>query len=397
MKYLKEHKDFDFNEDDFDIEEENPNENLKVGDKVNINMNKLHYYVKKRGWPSKMFNYTEEYVIKRIYFHSILDEKVVNLRLMNGHSDIYGYYFPLSCLNKIINESFDFNEDDFDFNEDDFDFEEYQPINKNIGDYVITYDKSIQAEEIAKKLKTLNQDVYNYGDIINHKENNLWNKFTYNEYDKRWTRSVKEHEKKNKIIISYEQFMNLNESFDFNEDDFDFEEFDDIVEGDKVKVLVNGFYFYKDSIKIVQKFDSIKNYTKTINSKNHVVLLSDKLPTYEEDFYKGRFINKRYLEKINDISKNENFDFNENDFDFEEEGPNNWMEMKENDMYNSTGKIVMIKPDTRYYFKDSSNNPINIEGTILTLISLSFIRVLWSNGIKNSYHYSDLLIKQSDI
>jgi len=57
----------------------------------------------------------------------------------------------------------------------------------------------------------------------------------------------------------------------------------------------------------------------------------------------------------------------------------------------------MIKPDTRYYFKDSSNNPINIEGTILTLISLSFIRVLWSNGIKNSYHYSDLLIKQSDI
>ena len=42
MIYIKLYENFDFNEDDFDIEEEQPNENLKVGDKVKPKNN--YYY-----------------------------------------------------------------------------------------------------------------------------------------------------------------------------------------------------------------------------------------------------------------------------------------------------------------------------------------------------------------
>jgi len=105
------YENFDFNEDDFDFEEEQPSdhEDFKKGDKVTIGTN-LKEYIFKHKWPDEMYNfigkiYTFDYIEDNNYYEHNQWSKY----WLNGHSykykaylnQIKDYYFPLETIIKI--------------------------------------------------------------------------------------------------------------------------------------------------------------------------------------------------------------------------------------------------------------------------------------------------------
>jgi len=97
--------------------------------------------------------------------------------------------------------------ENFDFDEDDFDYEEELPFDiEDLRKCYITYGKDIQSIEIAKKLKSMGENIFNYDNIIKNINNDDWEKYNYMGFRKEWVRSS---ETNTKNSITYDKFMNI--------------------------------------------------------------------------------------------------------------------------------------------------------------------------------------------
>jgi hypothetical protein len=92
-------------------------------------------------------------------------------------------------------------------NWDDWD-EDEEYVEKFDTSKIIVFEEDIQAIDIAKKLKKMGYNVYNYSDIVANIDNYLWSAFHYNGFYKHWVRGHKRKpELGHQSPISYEDFM----------------------------------------------------------------------------------------------------------------------------------------------------------------------------------------------
>jgi len=136
------------------------------------------------------------------------------------------------------------------------------------------------------------------------------------------------------------KYLKLYESFDFNDEDFDFEEYPEI-ENDFVKFLKNEqIYdifienFYNEKImtffRLKNKNKSLENYIENVDIY--------KLMTYAfnwryspQDYGFWNNIDNRWMKYVKLNNLYESFDFNDEDFDFEEYPENDFVKFLKNE------------------------------------------------------------------
>jgi len=192
--------------------------------------------------------------------------------------------------------------------------------------------------------------------------------------------------------------LKLYEDFDWSDEDFDFEEEGPQTRedlqffiGDRVKQKVGAEYYH-------QSRDSIGTVIRE-----------------PQEFYSRMWVKVKWDNDFNGTYEvkdlilikgvNENFDWSEDDFDYEEEEPNEWVNLKNTELLTKEnikllkGKSVMIDPDSAYY-KDPSDkyNPRYMIGYITSIyytndVENHCVDVEWDNGELNVYRYFDLVVK----
>ena len=99
--------------------------------------------------------------------------------------------------------------EDFNFDEEDFDYEEESIYNtEELRNNVILFNKVTpnQPIDIAIKLKSIGEDVYNYDNVMKNRGNHFFSKFVYISVIKSWARSDVTSPK---VSITYDQFMKM--------------------------------------------------------------------------------------------------------------------------------------------------------------------------------------------
>jgi len=238
---IKTNENFDFDENDFDFEEDQPNDfnlynhiniwkpgNTSKFTHIQVNDKYLNEFLKLLN--DNNFNpELEKYKFdNENHFFILWDDNVYSYVKLFGHNQ------------KIIHYKSNLNEN-FNWNDDDFDFEEDEPIPDNFSIQELTemgY-KSIESIINILKDKILNKHINTYElnkskvytnilvkDITSNRNDDVLKSIITNKNDI----PVIQIDNGRKSIYfkdTIEINNHNNESFDFNEDDFDFEEEDD--------------------------------------------------------------------------------------------------------------------------------------------------------------------------
>jgi len=193
--------------------------------------------------------------------------------------------------------------------DDDFDFEEEYPIKFKVDDYIIVNSYKNIERTVGEYVDELNVKSYQKSKMpypLNHRITGI------------------KYRNDGKLILKLfnkwpwyladDLINSMNETFDFNEDDFDeeeFEEFEKFEKGDRVKQKENTIFYGQSKEYIGTIIDIYKSYFD-----NNILWAN-------VDWDNGYF-NTYPIESLILIKKtNESIDWNENDFDFEEEYPDN--------------------------------------------------------------------------
>ena len=297
---------FDWNDDDFDYEEDDGNFNVQY----HID-NDIPIKVYKKDWDKfadickqsdiRINNFNRYYPDKDDFMYIWLYRKTPSYA---EHTSAKNHYEDWNVDKSVLFENFDFDEDDFDF-------EEEQPDNDiKVGDLV----KLVNTEKV----------------LLNRDNRSLPYKLidTRNEINSKWIiQQVKKFDVFGKcfgigsrwyLSKAFKKLNTLDESFDFNDDDFDFEEVEEIIKvGDKIIIkdnLYKKFPSWTKDIKddIGKTIFYVHSLTRTKWYNFDCVKISRIKNAKQWSFY----IPIHMAIKVNDIS--ENFDFNDDDFDFEE-------------------------------------------------------------------------------
>lgn len=252
MIYIKKYENFDFNEDDFDFEEENLNSEYIKNNKFDITITCENSYqqIEVSKELIKLGYKVHNFELIRINHWGFKDELFV--RNMHYNLRFYNHAWHISNINKLFtNITISFNEfmskmtlkESFEFNEDDFDFEEEEYNNydkkweniRNIFVWTTSNKKTIKlknmdADHIVNVIKWIKKYRDSYGK--KHSE------FLINQFN---------------TELEYRGIKSIKESFEFNENDFDFEEEDEFLTdflNDKwIKVYKKNWNRFVDTLK----------------------------------------------------------------------------------------------------------------------------------------------------